>query len=233
MRATALLLVLAPFAYSQSPDAYIDGIEKSIKQGLIPVVVPRLRVDVIAGNADYAFRICRAAADARGMVPNHRDKYPAAIKTIAEIGTKAKDAHFGEAKGVHAYADSLLFGLRITRSLRQETAAADWLKVVELLCEAHALEADGGKPLERAVTILREGQKANGVDADKLKAREKELCKEGAKTYPETAIFQPSSDDELKGIEGLIETDRKEGKKRLQAFLDKMKEKLKAKPDSM
>ncbi len=92
MRATALLLVLAPFAYSQSPDAYIDGIEKSIKQGLIPVVAPRLRVDVIAGNADYAFRICRAAADARGMLPNHRDKYPAAIKTIAEIGTKAKDA---------------------------------------------------------------------------------------------------------------------------------------------
>ena len=138
-----------------------------------------------------------------------------------------------ETKGLFAYADALTFKLRLARALLEETSTEDWLKIVETLEDVHDLEADGGKPLERAVKILREGQKAKGVDADKLKAREKELCKEAAKTYPETAIFQSSGfDDEINEIEGLLVTDRKEAKKRLRAFLDRLREKLKAKPKS-
>ncbi|MCZ6786269.1 MAG: hypothetical protein O7E54_03795 [Planctomycetota bacterium] len=228
MRATALFLVLAPLAYAQSNDKYVDQLVAVIKQGHLSHVVSRLNVDVLSSNADYAARVCAAAAGAKlSDARAYPDEYRAAAQKILEIGTKAKDASLGETKGMLAYVDALYFKLRLARALLEETSTEDWLKIVEMLEDVHDLEADGGKPLERAVKILREGQKAKGVDVDNLKTREKALSKEAAETYPKIAIFQSSGfDDEIKEIERLIETDRKEGKKRLGAFLDKLKAKL-------
>ncbi|MHC4933455.1 MAG: hypothetical protein ACYTGV_14825 [Planctomycetota bacterium] len=223
--AALLSLALAGFAHSEQ-ERYIDQVVAAIEQGGIVAVRGSLHVEGISGRPEWALRFCRAAAEADLKRLLHaKEGLREVAATIVEIGARAKARHEGDADALVASVEALYFQLRVRGVLRDEMDADDWLGLADELQALHELRPDGGKPLERAVRILREGKEARGVEAGPLAERENAICATGAKLDPKTTVFQSKAlAGELEEIRGLLRTDRKEGAKRLKAYLRKNRE---------
>lgn len=221
MRSVVLALLLCRVSWAQSNERYVDEVEGVIKQGGIAAVHDKIAVGV-SGNPAWARRICAAAADCQlDAALLVKDDLKDAAEKIRQIGLRCSEENPDSADAWSAAADGMYFRLRVLKACGDETATEDWLGVADSLAKQHALQPGDAVPLERAVKYLREGRRAKGTDADALKKREDEVCKEGTKLFPKSALFariaQGAEIDEVVAL--LAANGHKEAKPRLAALL--------------
>ncbi len=220
----ALLLCGAAWAQSQreQQEQYIDSMEDTIKKGLITMVYDKLHVEGISGDPVWARRICLAAAECPLTdALRAKDELKAAAESIRQIGDRCSENNPDNADACSAAADGTYFRLRVLCAFDEETTTQDWLDVVDRLAKLQSLKPGDAGPLERAVKYLREGRRAKGTDADALTKREGEVCKEGTKLFPKSAVFTRIAQGvELEEIVALLAADgQKEAKPRLAELL--------------
>jgi hypothetical protein len=227
MRLILALALLGGVLRAQSPEQHVESVVAVIAQGGIAAIHDRMAVGAIAGNPEWARRVCAAAATcdlAAALLA--KDDLKSAAEKIREIGATAAENNAESADAWTAAADGAYFHLRALNACGEETATQQWLDVAEALVKAHGLKAEEGAPLERAVKWLREGQGAKGVEVSDLKRREDELCQEGAKLYPQRGLFAGVRENsELEEILALLGADKaKEARPRLAALLGRVKD---------
>jgi hypothetical protein len=206
MRTGAVLLMLAGLGWAQSKEQYFMQVESAIAAGRIAMIHDRIQVGVIAGEPEWARRICAAAVKCKlKRALRSKDELTAAAQRIRQVGDSCAEQNEFSADAWSAKADGLYFLLRVQRALGEPTGTGTWLAVADALVRLHEQEAEGGAPLERAVKVLREGATVKGPDAEKLKAKEDEICRAGLEEYPDNGVFASSKQNtELDAILALI-----------------------------
>lgn len=207
--------LLAAVCLAQQQEQFIDHAEKAIRMGMITGVPLERAVALVTSQAKWARRICVAAAESdlkRGL--RDEEKLRAAAARIEEIGARAVQRHPNDEAATEARAEGLYFRLRVDAATGEDTETEDWLAVAEGL--------ESVREYARAVARLRAGREASGVDAGALEEKEKELAERAAADVPVTE--QDTLSAELDAIQALFDArERKEGKARLAAFLEKVK----------
>ena len=227
MRSIIVLLLLCGVSSAQSQEPYVDSLEAAIKQGAIAAFHDNINVGILSGNPAWARRICSAAVECKlDAALQEREDLKDAAERIRQIGARSAENNDESADAWSAAADGAYFRLRVQLACGDETATEDWLHVADALEKQHGLQPADGAPLERAAKCLREGQRAKGIDAAQLKKREDEVCKEGAKLYPDNGLFARNEQSaELEEIVALLAAKgEKEAKPRLAALLGAAKD---------
>ncbi|MFI5401540.1 MAG: hypothetical protein ACHQ1G_01180 [Planctomycetota bacterium] len=221
MRTVVLSLLLCGVSRAQSNDRYIDEVEAAIKGGGIAALHERIVLG-LSDNPVWARRICAAAAECPLAAALHaKDDLKKAAEKIRQIGARASENNPESADAWSAEADSMYFHLRVLRACGEKTTTEDWLGVADALAKLHALKPDDPAAMERTVKYLREAKRAKGTDADILSKREDEVCKEGIKLFPKSALFlRIGQAAELDAVVALLAANgQKEAKPRLTALL--------------
>lgn len=227
MRTVATLALLAGFAGAQSPDEVAEGLAALFRAGQVGQLESLLTEDALAHleeNPAEALVLCRAAADAAETGVAVPDEWRRLADKLVGLGSRLAERSPDSAEALAVHAESLFCRARLFARSLDENRAEDWAKAAEIYVAVDRIDPQGGKALERAVVILREGMGAYGAETAKLEERALALAAEGAKRFPQSVFFQ---DIEHRGtrarIERMLSEDRAAGKRALEEYLDALR----------
>ncbi|MHC4547454.1 MAG: hypothetical protein ACYTEZ_01645 [Planctomycetota bacterium] len=224
MRFAAVFLTCAGLVAAQSARQAASLSVASLKAGRPDRLLPVFEslVPYLLNEPDQARKVCEsAAAHVRKSARKRAEAWAALTEQLVGLGRRGVDLGAEDANALVAYAEALLCRARLAAALGGTPRGEDWTKAADLCVEAHGIEAEEGRPLERAVRILREAAGAGVQDAAALKARADDLCVRGAKQHPRRAYFREALHRaRLAHIGATLEGDRKLGKRLLKEYLE-------------
>jgi len=231
--AVVMFLGISVFAADPRVAALVKAIVTSVKAGMPGKVAAQLNegaVRALASEPEMAYRACLAAARyARKTAKKDADGWRQLIGVLVRVGRRAESEDGENKDAIVALAEALVAKGRIADELGDTADPTTWSEAADLFERAFKIEPAGGKWLERAVTILREGagtgQAALNERADTLDIK----AKEAKATTPagKAAV-------ELADIQRLLLSDKKAAKERLEAHLSWLKLKVDPlKPDKV
>jgi hypothetical protein len=190
------------------------GLPEVVK-GLVPEAV-----DELATEPAVAREICEAAARYVYRAPSARTDWEPLVERIVALGHATMERTPDDGDAVRACAEAELCRVRLARNLDKPTKTEEWVAVAELFLKAHGVEADEGKPMERAAKVLWEAAEAPGVDRAALRERAVKTCEEGTKQYPQSAYMRGLLyRHRLESIEVQLGADRRAAQKAMSDYL--------------